>query len=87
MLIRGNSRSWNGLSESVTPFRTCHFAGSSAVFLLNLVGDGNNLHLAAVRPHKLHLVDHGVKAIVMRAQCLQHLPDHGVGLIVVQSLV
>jgi hypothetical protein len=53
--------------------------GPPLVFLLflDLVGDGDDFHLAGVLADQVQLVDHRVKAVVVGAQRLQHLPDHG----------
>ena len=56
-------------------------------FLLDLVGDGDDFHLAGVFADQVQLVDHRVEAVIVRAQGLQHLPHHRVGLVVVQRLV
>ena len=55
--------------------------------LLNLVGDGDDLHLAGISADEVQFVDHRVEAVVVRTKRLQHLPHHGIGFVVAQRIV
>ena len=84
---------WGGLwlSYSVASPPRLLLCGPGDLLLLgrDLVSDRDDLHLLKHLPVEIqvHLVDHGVEAVVVRAECLQHLPHYRVGLVVVQSVV
>ncbi|MNJ45341.1 hypothetical protein D3C77_404300 [compost metagenome] len=77
------------LADAVLAFACLAVAGAASFpgLLLGLVGDGDDFHLARVRADQVELVDHGVEAVVVRPQCLQHLPNHFVGLVVIERFV
>ncbi len=64
------------------------FLGDRPVlFVLDFVSDGDHFHFGFVIARQFQLVDHGVEAVIVRAQGLQHLPHHAVGLVVIQRFM
>lgn len=85
--IGGAGRDADGLAPGLTgepfPEVLSLFFGAAD----GLVGDGDDFHLGRRRAGEIELVDHGVEAIVVGAERLEHLPDDLVGLVVGEGLV
>ena len=81
--IGGAGRDADGLAGEPFPEVLSLFFGAAD----GLVGDGDDLHLVGRRAGEIELVDHGVEAVVVGAERLEHLPDDLVDLVVGEGLV
>ena len=62
------------------------FFAAAFDFRGDFVGNGNNFHFLGVFAVELQLVNHRVKAIVVRAQGVEYLPDDAVVFVFVQCV-
>lgn len=60
--------------------------GEGGGLFLQLVGDGDDLHLAGVAADEVEFVDEGVEAVVVRAEGLEDFPDDAVGVAFVEGV-